>query len=1205
MSSSIHPLKIGKGEFRRSLFGRNSWFLFFFAAFLIFTANIFINKREDFSVYTAHRIEKSINKRFAMLESYMMKALSSDKNNWIDVGELPEDMVIYRYRLDSLQSWANQFSIDNDDIRRKMVLPRIVSWRYDFSSPLSDVGPRASYMNIGPKWYVVKSISDSFGWKVIGGLEIRNTLDTRSVNGVNSIFRLSDRFSILSIDNSGGSVVCVDGIPLMKILQETTRISPIVPDSTMVWIAITFLLVGIMVIMFFNRTLKVMWLSILAITLTLSMFYYVGYGMQGTAALFSPAVYAGGAVFGSLGSLLIINLWISLIVLCIYSVRRRIAQYFLQDKHRKGESALIAFVLGGTVLLSVYIVYTFRSLILNSNVSLELYKIPTISIYTLYIYLSYFALLIDIPLLLQVIRNCVYHRLHVKYDVFTMQWQVPFSVISAVMLLIMVSVLGGDKENSRIEIWMNRLAIDRDISLELQLRGVERAIASDNTINDIIRSGDYRVLLNRITETYMSRISKDYDVSLHVYGDKLQDQQLLAYVNDRLVNSVPIATGSNFVYSHNANGRPQYTGLFVYYSPQTGSTKLVIGVNSKADKEERGYSVIFNSVSPDRVIIPQEYSYAKYIGKKLVTYSGDYPYPTEQSPKLRDLKTMDSTVKFLYGKYIHFINFLSDNECVLISRPTISVLQYAVSAALISLLLYFSMSLIGLRRKRNGDFEKNYYKSRVNTVLFLSMMLTLVAMSSIMVYFVYKRNDTNTVRLMTDKVSTMQSIVETYTRTASSYNVLATQDMTEMIDQVGNYTRSDLTFFTPGGKVFNTTDAEVYEKMMLGSRINPDAYRNIMYDNRRYYIHKERIGVHRFYIMYAPVLNDNGDIVAIVSAPYTDSSLSFMTDAIFHSVFVITVFFILLILTRLWTMKVVDKMFRPIVAIGRKMLAARTGGLEYIVYDKEDEISGLVRAYNLMVHDLYESGKQVAQIEREHAWSEMARQVAHEIKNPLTPIKLQIQRLIRLKHKNDPSWEDKFDEISRLVLDSIDVLTDTANEFSTFAKLYTQELSPVNLDELASDEVAMFDNKENISFQYLGLKDAWVMAPKPQLIRVFVNLLTNAVQAIENQQKEDEEKGITPVHGQINLSLRNSNKEGFYDIVVEDNGPGVKDENRAKLFAPNFTTKSSGTGLGLAICRSILERCGGDIQYSKSFVLGGASFTIRIPKHVPGVPRTC
>lgn len=131
----------------------------------------------------------------------------------------------------------------------------------------------------------------------------------------------------------------------------------------------------------------------------------------------------------------------------------------------------------------------------------------------------------------------------------------------------------------------------------------------------------------------------------------------------------------------------------------------------------------------------------------------------------------------------------------------------------------------------------------------------------------------------------------------------------------------------------------------------------------------------------------------------------------------------------------------------------------------------------------------------------------------------------------------------------------------------------------------MFDNRDNISFEYMGLMDAVVKGPKPQLTRVFVNLLGNAVQALEDKEE-----------GRIVVSLRNSTDADYYDIVFEDNGNGVDQENVEKLFTPNFTTKTSGSGLGLAISKSILEKCGAHISYSRSFSIGGACFTIRYPK---------
>ena len=289
-------------------------------------------------------------------------------------------------------------------------------------------------------------------------------------------------------------------------------------------------------------------------------------------------------------------------------------------------------------------------------------------------------------------------------------------------------------------------------------------------------------------------------------------------------------------------------------------------------------------------------------------------------------------------------------------------------------------------------------------------------------------------------------------------------------------------------------------------------------------------------------------------------------------------------------------MFSPLLEMGRKMNSADINNLEYIIYKREDEISSLVDAYNRMVHDLSDSTRQLAQAERDNAWSQMARQVAHEIKNPLTPIKLELQRLIRLKQNNNPAWEEKFDRVAAVVLEHIDILTDTANEFSTFAKLYSEEPVLLDLDKILKDQLLIFDNKENITISYLGMENAYVVAPKPQLIRVFVNLITNAIQAVEMHQRESEVETGEIVPGKVVIYLRNSTKDGFYDVVVDDSGSGVKEENICRLFTPNFTTKSAGTGLGLAICRNIMEKCGGEISYKRSFTLGGASFTVTIPK---------
>ncbi len=1185
-------------SFWNSLLGKNVWFLFFLAGAVLILANVLADTRIDYSESAAKRLTRNIQKRFSVLERYMHDAVELSPDSWMTIKELPEDMVVYRYVGDSLQSWSNQFSLDNDDISNRLLIQRFVNLRYNLVSPLSEADTSVKYMSIGPKWYLVKAVTDDHGCRIIGGLEIRNTVDSRSVNGINPRLHLSDHFSVFPISYSGGAVISLEGYPLMKLVQETSRISPLLPDTTMIWLSAAFFIIGVMVYLGFHRNVRTMSYSIAAVTLALGILYAVGCSIQDSSALFSPTLYADGSIFQSLGALLIINIWITLIYACVYLTEKGNRQKVAVACSEGRAYAVLIGVIVADALTIAYMTWSFRSLILNSNINLELYNIAQLGRYSLYIYFSYMALAVAVALSFQIIRVPLFCLAGVKYDVFSRSGRITFAVLCASYFLSMFSILGTEKEYNRVQIWQNRLSVDRDLGLELQLRGIEEAIAADNAIPEVIESTqDYKIILNRISETYMRRISKDFDISIYIFKDNIADPQVRKYFNDRVLGAVPIAPDSRFVYSRTDNGMAQYTGMFVYWLPDKGSTKMLLGINSKSDRQERGYAFIMDEGTPGAVVIPPRYSYAKYIDGNLVSYKGDYPYPTVLSKEFSENLNEDGSNKLSLNSYLHYYKRVSPTESIIISRPRISIAQYVLALFMLCLVSYFLISALGLRKKRTGKFEKNYYKSRVNAVLFLSMLMTLVTMSLIMVLFVYRRNDANIMRLMNNKITTIQSLVENKTKPFQSYRELATPEIAGMLNDIGKFTRSDITLFSPDGKVFNTTAPEVYEKMILGSRTNPEAFRNIKYLHKRYYIHKESIAGRTFYTMYAPVVNDRGRLIAILSSPYTDSGLSFKSDALFHSVFVITIFFLLLLITRFLTTKVVDRMFRPITEMGKKMIYARTGGLEYIIYDNEDELSGLVRAYNLMVHDLSESSKQVAQAERERAWSEMARQVAHEIKNPLTPMKLQIQRLIRLKSKNDPTWESKFEDISRLMLDSIDVLTDTANEFSTFAKLYTEEMVPIDLDSMASDQISMFDDRDNITFQYFGLKNAMVKGPKPQLIRVFVNLLTNAVQAIENKQAEESESGQEVFHGQIVLSLRNSSKDGFYDIVVEDNGPGIKDENRSRLFTPNFTTKSSGTGLGLAICKNILERCGGEIFYSQSFSLRGACFTVRYPKN--------
>ena len=1149
--------------------------------------------------HLAVKVSDRLERRLDILDTHIAEAFDSGKG--IIARDIHEDMVIYHYVNDSLLHWYHQFPVINDDISSIMVFQRLTPLNSRIVSPLSEITPVLTYMNLGSKWYIAKSVEGPDNSKVIAGIEIKNSLIddiSRNENGVNPILKLPGKYAVEPLSHSGGSAVSVDGQPLFKVVYESMAKSPFFYSSILRWLALILFTLTLVLFLAGHRTIKTYMVVMPSITILSAVAYIWGLQLNGSYAIFSPTLYADG-VFPSLGALILVNAYILLMSICIFLIKGRINS-FLIDRRKGSRLRLAVFGAVVTILCILLLTYThltLRSFIMNSSVSLELYKLGSNIGYTVLMYLSYTGLLTSVLLLLQMLRPVILEFTGLHYNVFNRKSLIAFALIASAYFCITSGSLGFKKEQDRVTVWANRLAVERDLGLEIQLRSVEDAIAGDMLISTLTKmENSSGIVHNRITEYYLNRTRQAYNTGVMLYreGDPT-GQHIFTGI---LQNGEPIAEGSRFLFISDPNGRCSYAGVFIYYQPDTGLTRMILQIEPNSNKEDRGYHNILRQYrQPTDVNIPSFYSYAKYKNGRLSSYKGNFPYPTVSDTYESYADDKEDIATRRTKGYIHFISRISENEVIIISRATRNMMTFFVSFSYLFLFLAMLMFAISGKKKINKAFKSNYFRTRINLILFTSSFLILASMAAVSIIFVYQRNEANMFNIMSSKVSTVQGLLESRTRYAKNWNDLNTPAFANALEDISNTTKSDITLFSPGGKVFRSTSPEVFEKLILGSRINQDAFYNISNRNQRFYIHKENISGYQYWSLYAPLFNEQGDIIAILSIPYTDRDYDFRREAFFHAAIIINLFLLLLIISLLISTREVNAMFSPLVEMGKKMNGADINNLEYIIYKREDEISSLVDAYNRMVKDLSDSTRQLAQAERDKAWSQMARQVAHEIKNPLTPIKLEIQRLIRLKQNNNPKWEEKFDSVASVVLEHIQILSDTANEFSTFAKLYTEEPVLVNLDKILKDQLVIFDNRENISFSYIGMEDAFAMAPKPQLIRVFVNLMTNAIQAIEIQQKEAEDRGEKGKEGKVLIYLRNSTKEGYYDIVFDDNGPGVKGENLDKLFTPNFTTKTGGTGLGLAICRNIIQKCDGEITYSKSFTLDGASFTVTIPKH--------
>ena len=872
------------------------------------------------------------------------------------------------------------------------------------------------------------------------------------------------------------------------------------------------------------------------------------------------------------------NLAILLCSVCVYLVRRDLWASVRSEPVSWALGAL-DLVLAGTVLWYTHM--SLRSIILNSNITLELYKLGGVSWYTLLVYASMLTMLSSVPLMLQLLRPLSSHVFGKHFNMLSRTGRTVFAVVVAVYMVSATALLGFTKEQNRTGVWAGRLAVDRDINLEMQLLRVERLIADDAVIATLSGiEGTEAIIRNRLVDNYLLNVSQDCTIGVKIFREH-DSQDFNEYIGRLLEAGSPISDESVFISMPTEEGPSKYAGVF-RFSAGGPFSYVALEVGQRAGMG-KGYERLLSLSSTGRMTIPPIYSYARYLGTSLRSFRGTYPYSTQMDPWLKVIVYIDGVGHFQRDGYEHFVNVVADDEAVIISRLSASPFSYIMAGLVIALSMYLIQGAFRpwYRRRREGV---TYFRSRISMTLQVSLILALVVMATVSVVFVYRRNEANQRAIMSERINAIQLQANSGLRELDEPDLLRSSDFAALVQRVSDNTGSDISVYAPDGHILLSTNPEVLDHLILGYRIEPEALSTIMVQNKRYCILKQGKGLRHYHNMYMPLSDADGKPIAILCSPYVQSGFDFERDAIMHLMSILSVFLLLFILARLTESAVLDRVFQPLNVVRSSMSRAGQGSLEHISYGRKDEISALVDTYNSMVDQLSENSERLAHAERDKAWSAMARQVAHEIKNPLTPMKLQIQRLIRLKQKGDPSWTEKFDEVSRVLLDHIDILTETSNEFSAFARLYTEEHADIDLDALLEEEVSMFDNKEGVTFSYIGLSGAMISGPRPQLTRVMVNLLGNAVQAVD---------GVPDAR--IYVALRKSGRDGYYDIVVEDNGPGVLEENIPRLFTPNFTTKNGGSGLGLAISRSILESCGATIVYSRSFALGGACFTVTYP----------
>lgn len=410
-------------------------------------------------------------------------------------------------------------------------------------------------------------------------------------------------------------------------------------------------------------------------------------------------------------------------------------------------------------------------------------------------------------------------------------------------------------------------------------------------------------------------------------------------------------------------------------------------------------------------------------------------------------------------------------------------------------------------------------------------------------------------------------------------------DMESILRSISQVHQTDIDLFSAQGRLTYSSEPLVYENRLTSPLMDGRALAAMIWEDKSLFIGDNMIGQLAFRTAYAPLPRLAGMPPGFLAIPYyTDRSFLQQDISEFISA-LLNVYVFLLFIAGALAILVANSITLPISVIGQKLKQFKLGKHNQpLEWSSRDELGDLIAEYNRMILKLQESAELLARSEREGAWREMAKQVAHEIKNPLTPMKLSLQHL-QLAFKPSKA-EDKalLDRVSATLIEQIENLSQIASEFSNFAKIPEAFPEDLVINDLVRSVRNLFGENQDDQLEIttaLPNENLLVNADKNQLIRVLNNLIKNAIQAI-------------PADRQGRIHIRLYKKDSTAIIEVEDNGTGIPEDMQEKVFMPNFTTKSSGTGLGLAICRNIIDMVGGKL-YFRTRPGRGSTFFVELP----------
>jgi len=752
-----------------------------------------------------------------------------------------------------------------------------------------------------------------------------------------------------------------------------------------------------------------------------------------------------------------------------------------------------------------------------------------------------------------------------------------------------------------------------DAAADHIFKSVENQIIADPLV--IKYFGDtahYNTLINRFQKPFFDRYLSRYGYKIFEYdnnGVSLTADKTTPLSKFRDLVTFSSYKVSNYFYRVNqVFGSKYYFAILPITGHDTRLGTIVVELRSKSSQPESYFPDLLKNDSIKQDNRFGDYSFAFYDDNQLKAKGGTYDYDIINSTfkgRLNQYTTATTKVNYQtawyksFTTYSHLIYEPAEGNLIVVSKEENSVFHTITTLTLFFiLLLLFSMLVITIRwlwlRIRilniyddhlkwvfKINFDRVLYKTRIQFSIIAAVVITLLLVGFITFISLSTQYDEQQENMIREKIS---HITTSYQNGLLNKYLTNVNDESQVdFDELANNYSTDLILYDLKGVPLITTQPRIYEDGLIPRRMNARAFINLSKLHKSVFINQETIGELKYKSAYAPLANAKGVTTAYLELPYFSNVADYNARIVSLLNIMINVYALIFIVIGFFAVLIARQITAPLSFMQLNLSKIIYGKKnEPIKWERDDEIGALVNEYNKMIGALENSAQKLAQSERENAWREMAKQVAHEIKNPLTPLKLGLQLLEKSWRDKDPKFDLKFERFSKSFVEQIESLSSIASEFSSFAKMPDTRLEKINVFDMLAQAVTIFVHMDNIKINYTPPdKPFYINADRDQLLRCFNNLLKNAIEATQHQKP-----GIIDIKYEINKSN--------VLLSIKDNGAGIPEGMRDKIFEPNFTTKSSGTGLGLAFVKNSIENADGRVWFETKQG-AGTTFYLSLP----------